>query len=62
VGGWIMGIEESGVETEHIPDHRRARMTKFNVDLLARKAQMRCYQRVNPEDTEVVWQGTMLTW
>jgi hypothetical protein len=62
VGSWIMGIEEKGVETEHIPDHRRARMTKFHVDLLARKAQMRCYQRVNADDTEVVWSGTTLTW
>ena len=62
VGGWIMDTEESGVQTEHIPDHRRARMTKLNVDLFARKAQMRCYQRVNPEDTEVVWRGTTLTW
>jgi hypothetical protein len=24
VGNWIMSIEEKGVETEHIPDHRRA--------------------------------------
>jgi hypothetical protein len=57
-----MGVEERGVETVEIPDHRRARMTKFNVDLYARKAQMRCYQRLNPGDEEVVWSGTTLTW
>jgi hypothetical protein len=32
VGSWIMGIEERGVETEHIPNHRRARMTRCHVD------------------------------
>lgn len=62
VGAWIMAVEETGVDTVEIPDHRRARMTKFHVDLHARKAQMRCYQRANAGDEEVVWTGTTLTW
>jgi hypothetical protein len=61
-GTWIMKVEEDGIETEHIPDHRRARMTKFHVDSMNRKIQVRCYQRINPEDRDVIWKEAVLLW
>lgn len=59
---WVVAVEENGIEEREIPDHRRLRIRRSNIDLPMRRAQLQGTQYVNAEDTEPEWKETVIFW
>ena len=59
---WIVAVEEDGIEKGDIPDHRRLRVRRSNIDLPMRRAQLQGTQFRNAEDAEPEWKETILVW
>jgi hypothetical protein len=60
---WLMELEEEGVpEAEEIPDHRRVRIRRSNINLPITRAQLQGTQLRRADDLEPEWKETVLTW
>lgn len=59
---WVAAVEEEGIEEGAIPDHRRLRVRRSNIDLPMRRAQLQGTQFRTAEDTEPEWKETILVW
>ena len=62
IAEWCMGVEEDGVETEIIPEHRRLTTKESSLDLPGRKVYLQATNRKTAEDTELQWHEMLLTW
>lgn len=59
---WIVAVEEEGIDEGEIPDYRRLRIRRSNIDLPMRRAQLQGTQFRKADDTEPEWKETVLNW
>lgn len=57
---WIMAVEE-GIETGIIPEHRRLKIRRSNIDLPKRRAQLQGTQYRTADGTELEWKETVVS-
>ena len=62
ISEWIVAIEEEGIDGGEIPDHRRFRVRRSNIDLPMRKAQLQGTQLRDADDSELEWKEVVLNW
>jgi len=62
IATWFMGVEEDGVETEVIPEHRRLSTKESSLDMPRRRVHLQATNRKNAEDTELQWHETTIQW
>lgn len=60
---WIMGVEEEGItDGDLIPEHRRLRIRRSNIDLPRRRAQLQGTQFATADDVEPEWKEHVVMW